>query len=371
MIRSHADRKSALTQLFAGLLGIGLATSAVDSALAQASGTWTTTGSLNVARSAHTATLLPNGLVLVAGGEDASSKALSSAELYDPASGRWSLTGSLSTPRYSHTATLLPDGQVLVVGGLNPIYLDSAELYNPSTGQWNTTGSMATPRSSHGVALLENGQVLVAGGYSFGTGTATAELYDPAKGTWRSTASMIHSAVGQATRLQNGQVLVPDGSHYISAQLYDPSPGTWSLTSTMVFTQSNTTNVLLPSGDVLIFGSANSTTYDSEFYDPSTNVWTRTFGQNYGNMLSGPMTLLQSGKALIAGGPGNYRSLVRNAMLYDASTNRWTLTGSLNQFRRNHTLTLLQNGQALAAGGASRNSSGTTIVISSAELYTP
>ena len=324
-----------------------------------------------MARYAHTATLLPNGLVLVAGGEGANSTVLSSAELYNPATGKSTVTGSMSTPRQGHTATLLSDGQVLVVGGLNPTYLDSAELYDPATGQWTATGAMSTPRASQAAVLLENGQVLVAGGFSFGTGTATAELYDPAHGTWRSTASMIHSAVGQATRLQNGQILVPDGSHYVPAQLYDPTAGTWSLTSTMYFTQSNTTNVLLPSGDVLIFGSGNSTTYNAEFYNPSTNVWARTFGQNFGNMLSAPIVLLQSGKALVAGGPGNYRTVIRFAMLYDASTNRWTNTGALNQFRRNHTLTPLPNGQALASGGASNDSSGATIVLGSAEVYTP
>ena len=99
-----------------GLLGVGLVSGAADSALAQSSGTWTITANLNVARCAHTATLLPNGLVLVAGGEGSNSQILSSAELYDPAAGKWTVTGSMSTPRYDHTATLLPGGQVLVVG---------------------------------------------------------------------------------------------------------------------------------------------------------------------------------------------------------------------------------------------------------------
>ena len=257
------------------------------------------------------------------------------------------------------------------------MFLDSAELYNPSTRQWSTTGSMSVPRASHGAALLENGEVLVADGVSpwwpgstGGLPTATAELYDPTTGTWRSTASMIYPATSQATRLENGRVLVPGGNS-ITAELYEPSTGNWTLTSNMYFSQPSTNAVLLTNGDVLIFGSPNSTTYSSEFYNPSTNVCARTFGQNYGNILSGPITLLDSGKVLLAGGAGKYRSILSSAMLYDPSTNYWTLTGSLNQFRRNHTLTLLPNGQALAAGGVSRNSSGATIVIASAELYTP
>ena len=373
MICLDVYRRSTRTHLVEILLTIGMVIGAGDSALAQGSGTWTTTGTLNVARAAHTATLLANGLVLVAGGEAANSTILSSAELYDPATGTWSNTGSMSTPRYNHTATALADGQVLVVGGLKSIggsYLGSAELYNPSTGQWSTTGTMSVPRASHGAALLQDGRVLVAGGISSGLATASAELYDPTTGAWRSTASMIYPAATHATRLQNGQVLVPGGNN-VTAELYNPSTGVWSLTSTMVFSQPGTDAVLLTSGDVLIYGSPNSTTYSSEFYDPFTNEWKRTFGQNYGNILSGPIVLLETGKALLAGGAGKYHSILSFAMLYDPSTNYWTLTGSLHQFRRSHTLTLLPNGQALAAGGVSTNSSGATIVIGGAELYTP
>ena len=84
-----------------------------------ATGSWSSTGSLGTAREFHTATLLPTGKVLVAGGEDSSFTASSSAELYDPAVGSWSSTGSLGTARYLHTATLLPSGKVLVAGGYN------------------------------------------------------------------------------------------------------------------------------------------------------------------------------------------------------------------------------------------------------------
>ena len=101
-----------------------------------ASGTWTTTGSLNAARYLHTATLLPNGKVLVAGGGDSNFNASASAELYDPASGTWTTTGSLNTARYRHTATLLPNGEVLVAGGgdTNGISIASAELFDPGAG---------------------------------------------------------------------------------------------------------------------------------------------------------------------------------------------------------------------------------------------
>ena len=80
-------------------------------------------------------------------------------------SGTWVVTGSLNTPSGSHTATLLSNGQVLVAGGTNAsVFLSSAELYNPATGKWTITGSMTTARAEHSATLLPNGEVLVAGG---------------------------------------------------------------------------------------------------------------------------------------------------------------------------------------------------------------
>src|SRR6266446_5141055 len=128
-----------------------------------ASVTWTATGSLNTARYFHTATLLPDGKVLVAGGWDGFNP-FTSAERYDPSSGMWRTTGSLHIARELHTATLLPNGMVLVAGGRDSSGqpLDSAELYDPASGTWTDTGSLNTARFIHTASLLSNGLVLVA-----------------------------------------------------------------------------------------------------------------------------------------------------------------------------------------------------------------
>src|SRR5207245_2841573 len=124
---------------------------------------WSYTGNLKTGRFSHTATLLQNGKVLVAGGRGGSGlqccNSLSSAELYDPAMGTWSYTGSLNAARYGHTATLLQDGKVLVTGG----HLNTSELYDPATGTWSYTGNLNTSRFWDSATLLPNGKVLVTG----------------------------------------------------------------------------------------------------------------------------------------------------------------------------------------------------------------
>jgi len=142
-----------------------------------ASWIWRVRGELNVQRSSHTATLLQDGMVLVAAGNagETNSGPLRVAELYNPASGTWALTGELSTPRFSHTATLLQSGMVLVAGGTTHNYTltNTAEVYDPASGTWTATARLNVKRSSHTATLLENGMVLVAGGQGI-TGVLTS-----------------------------------------------------------------------------------------------------------------------------------------------------------------------------------------------------
>src|SRR5436309_11932652 len=124
----------------------------------------------------------------------------------------WEYTGSLKTARFHHTATLLPDGRVLVVGGehgRDP--LASAELYDPATGTWSATGSLNTARDSHTATLLPNGNVLVAGGEATSGDLASAELYDPATGTWTATGSLTAARDFQTTTPHSSSLVTGEG----------------------------------------------------------------------------------------------------------------------------------------------------------------
>lgn len=234
------------------------------------SGGFSNTGSMNVERINHTATLLANGEVLVTGGDNNTTGYLSSAEIYDPSRGKWTRTGNMTVPRDGHDAVLLSNGQVLVAGGINDTTggcntLATAELYNPSTGTWTPTGNMSTGRYSFVLVALTNGQVLAAGGTNCGGGGLTsAELYNPPTGTWSPTGSMsIGNETNWATLLQNAEVFV------LNDNIYHPSTGTWTSTSSdPIF--AHAPFVLLPDGRVYAAGTIQG----DSIYNPSTNQWT-------------------------------------------------------------------------------------------------
>ena len=148
-----------------------------------------------------------SGKVLVAGG------AGTSAEVYDPATELWSSTGNLGTARSLHTATLLPSGKVLVAGGNSRFgRLNSTELYDPATGIWMATGSLGTARFRHTATLLPSGKVLVAGGQGSSGILSSAELYDPGLGfdaSWQPLLTRVSPPI-----LRDRSVLLASGSRF-------------------------------------------------------------------------------------------------------------------------------------------------------------
>jgi hypothetical protein len=231
---------------------------------------------MSARRQFHTATRLADGRVLIAGGanEDAYLTFLATAEIFDPATGDFTPTGSMKDARENHTATLLPDGRVLVAGGDRPgrgvvqPYLAGAEIYDPATGEWTATGSLLTARASATATLLGDGRVLVAGGSGFvaaavsetATALAAAELFDPKTGQFTSASSMTQARAGHtATLLAGGRVLLVAGSSdQRSAELYEPASGRFVATGSTGVPVFDHTATLLADGRVLIAGGVQA-----------------------------------------------------------------------------------------------------------------
>jgi uncharacterized repeat protein (TIGR01451 family) len=324
------------------------------------------TGDMPTGHSQHTATLLPNGKVLIAGGWFPTSSA---AAIYDPGTGTFAITGNMTIPRFAHTATRLPSGKVLIAGGstLTPPYLDPmpvtlAELYDPTTGTFTATGSMNDARWRHTATLLPNGKVLITGGgWGAGPGYAgrinlSAELYDPASGTFSRTGNMsITRWQHAAALLTNGKVLITGGVFLTwPADLYDPATGTFAATNAEPPINQHTATVL-PDGEVLLVGATSvfDATPAAQVYDPASDAFGTISGPT-GAGANHSATLLPNGKVLLVSGAGS-----NGASLYDPVSKSFIFLSGPPQPPTfffygplyYNTGTLLQNGRVLIAGG--------------------
>jgi N-acetylneuraminic acid mutarotase len=364
-----------------------IATSAPPSMVAS----WAATGSLAVARAGHTATLLLDGRVLVVGGDkgtSTTSSGLASAEIYVPSTRTWTATAPMSGPRTGHSATLLLDGRVLVAGG-NPYEalpgcdtpscsqeLATAELYDPKTGHWTATGHMATGRAGHSATPLADGRVLVAGGVGGGTSLRTAEIYNPATGAWTKTGSMAGPRAGHAAAgLRDGSVLIVGGFGETgvlgTAERFDPHLGTWAAAGNLP-TGTLGSATVLGDGNVLIAGGDTSlaTPSSAVLFDPSTGMWSAT-----GSMITarqGHVTaLLADGTVLACGGWNATEgdAFLATAEIYFPAESKWVATASPREAIANATATALSDGTVLVVGGDTNGGAGTSTPTASAELY--
>ena len=345
-----------------------LASGASRPCAAASAGTLAPTGSMHVPRAVHTATLLPDGRVLVAGGMQKNGVFEDTAELYDPASGRFESLPRLSSPRVGHSATLLSNGRVLIAGGSSGRHFEggrwmgevaaTAELFDPATRTFRSAGSMTTPRAHQAAVRLADGQVLLAGGYNgVVDALGSAEIYDPASGVFRPTGTLRTGRVPElAVLLKDGRVLIPGGSDasgsvLASAEVFDPKSGRFAAAGDMISARRKHGGALLASGRVLVVGGSDARDWtgqkaEAEIYDPVANLFAPAAPMALRRFkLGSAVAVLADGRVLVAGGAAAPE-------VYDPSRGEFlAVSGSYGKPRYFAAATLLLDGRVLITGG--------------------
>jgi len=324
----------------------------------QLSNDFHTIGNMTVPRAGATATLLQDGRVLIAGGEQSGPF----AELYNPAAG----TFQASNASLSGTPNSLPEGGNVNITG-TPLLLNNgqvlfveqgtAELYDPKTDSTTPTGHLLVNQNVLAATLLASGKALVLGDHD-------SEIYDPASGSF-SFAGPYAGSLGdtRAVRLPDDRVLILGGS---PSQLFDPTTNSFSSTSTWSGTSLDGVDSLysatsLQDGRVLVAGGVGAaTTHAAAIYDPANGKFTTTGAMNDARDAHAAVPLL-NGRVLVLGGDGwscsgsgdfcYFSGSLSSAELYEPATGIFNRAGNMNQARTGPTATLLQNGDVLIAGG--------------------
>lgn len=312
-------------------------------------------------RAAHTASLLPSGAVLVVGGCTVDGCELdergASTELFQPASGRFVAGPRLAAPRVGHTATVLADGSVLIAGGWDgPSVTGRAEVYDESASRFAPVGSLRTPRGGATATRLRNGRVLVAGGTRGRESLASAELYDSRTRRFVPTGRMSVPRGGHAAALlRDGRVLVVGGSRldgpvHRSAELYDPRAGRFIPAAAMSVRRHKHAAVVLRDGRVLVVGGSDARDFggrhaSAELYEPGRRRFRRVGGMTQARFkLPEAVVRLPSGAVLVAGGGAT-------AERYDPRARRFSPAAGTGMELAFSTATVLRDGSVLVAGG--------------------
>lgn len=318
-------------------------------------------GRMHEMRASHTATVLPNGKVLIVGGfkkvQTFGQEYSNTAELYDPHTRSFAPAGTLKVARCGHTATLLESGEVLIVGGSNGQLLSSAELYDSRKGVFTLIGGMSVAREGHTATLLKNGKVLIVGGCN--DGVHDAELYNTKRQRFETTGKMSTRRFAHtATLLLNGKVLVTGGSDDLrrnrkvlaTAEVYDPEEGIFTLSGSMSFARYKHAAVLLRDGRVLIAGGSDERDWQgqlnsAESYDTNRGEFTRTQDMQAKRFkLPHGVTLLKDGTVLLSGGS-------KRVELFEPAAGTFADVARFDEPHFYQTAILLPDGTVLIAGG--------------------
>ncbi len=336
---------------------------------------------MSAKRASFTATLLANGQVLAAGGTTEAVDPLATSERWDPTIGQWSGAATFSTGRREQAASLLPDGRVLMTGGeTGQEPLTSALVFDPATNRWRGVASMPHAHARHTQVTLQDGRVLVIGGYETrddlvrDAASDLIELYDPTLNAWTIGATMpYYMATGTTTLLQDGSVLVAGGGSSTAIRnaslRYFPATNRWRDAGTFADARRNQVAALLPNGKVLIAGGVGDAgaLRSAALYDPAANAWTAVAPMATARV-NATATTLPNGKVLVAGGNSpDVFNVTETAELFDPATNTWSPAAAMTTARSAHTATLLADGRVLMAGGTP----GIALWSNSAEIYTP
>jgi Kelch motif len=358
------------------------------------SGHWTSVGEMSTPRVNFTATLLKSGKVLVVGGQIelvVPGTTTNTVEIYDPTSRSFTKAASLGSPRAGQTATLLPDGRVLVTGGYTSLgiqALSSVEIYDPANDTWTPGAPMSLGRAQAAATLLKDGRVLVVGGGTtgfMGTGTqpagTLAEIYDPAKDAWKPAGNMIYgrAVYPTATLLADGRVLVVGGRALFNtpetavehSEIFDPSTNRWSAVpaNNRTGARQDQSATLLPNGDVLVAGGSpvpDASVSYSDLFSPKTSSWVSIPNMDNARCGQGAV-LVPTGNAMVIGGGCGWSVQTAAVEEFNWATETWTAVAPLSAPRGRIQAVVLADGSVLALGGLAPSSSTSATV----ELFSP
>lgn len=238
---------------------------------------WTAATPMNLPRNRHTLTLLKDGRVLATGGylthSDPYQVYQRTAEVYDPAANTWTAVANMAEHRVGHSASLLPDGRVLIVGGADYAeYKATVEVFNPATNKFSSGPALAEGRYFHAAATLSDGRILIAGGMNHFKQFVDALIFNPATGQWHGAGTLSTPRVYfPMTLMADGRVLAAGGTSgptaTAAADVFDPSANVWTPVSAMTTARTLASIAALRDGGVLVAGGAGSGV------TPTVEIW--------------------------------------------------------------------------------------------------